>query len=93
MLYLVSAGDIFLEKNKIGCQVPLMHCCKTAPATVSEASVIKQVGALAAGYESSEAFVKASFVAVNETIASSVQLIDFDLPLKRECRGCMRLAQ
>ena len=41
-----------------------MHC-KTAPTAVLEASVIKQVGALVAGYESSEAFAKAPFVAVN----------------------------
>ena len=66
-----------------------MHCCKTAPTTVSEAIVIKQVGALVAGYESCEAFVKASFVAI---IASSVKVIDFDLPMRRECTGCMRLA-
>ena len=41
-----------------------MHCCKTAPTMVSERNVIKQVGALVAGYYSSDAFANASFVAV-----------------------------
>jgi len=34
------------EKNEMGCQAPLMCCWRTAPTAVSEASVIKQVGAL-----------------------------------------------
>ena len=44
VLYRVSAGVVFLEKNEMGCHVPLM-CSRTAPTAVSEASVMRQVGA------------------------------------------------
>ena len=48
VLYRVSAGFIFLEKE-MGCQAPLMCCWRMAPTTVSEASVIRQVGASGLG--------------------------------------------
>ena len=49
VLYRVSAGFIFLEKKEMGCQAPLMCCWRTAPTAVSEASVIRQVGASGLG--------------------------------------------
>lgn len=40
------AGVMFLEKKEIGCQVPLVYCCRVAPTVVSDASVTNKVGAL-----------------------------------------------
>lgn len=68
-------------------------CCRTAPTAVSEASVIRQVGASGVGYAKREALANASLVALKEAVASSVQVSDWDLPLRSEWRGCMRLAQ
>ena len=48
-MYLVSAGFILLEKKEIGCHAPLMCCCNTAPTAVSEASVVRHVGASGLG--------------------------------------------
>ena len=48
------------------------------------------------GYESSEAFARASFVALKEATAASVQRRDCDFglqPERREWSGCMRSAQ
>ena len=45
VLYRVSAGVIFLEKNEMGCQVPLKCCWRMAPTAELEASVMRQVGA------------------------------------------------
>ena len=36
---------IFLEKKEMGCQVPAVYCCRTAPTAMSDASVTRQVGA------------------------------------------------
>jgi len=73
VLYRVSAGVIFLEKKEIGCQAPLLCCWRTAPTAVSDASVIRQVGASGVGYERSEALARASFVALKEARAASFQ--------------------
>ncbi len=50
VLYLVSAGDNFLEKYESGVHCPLMNCCRTAPTAVFEASVMMLVGAFATGW-------------------------------------------
>ena len=47
VLYLVSVGDNFQEKWARGDQTEWIRCCKTAPTVLSEASVIRQVGASA----------------------------------------------
>ena len=73
MLYGVSVGVIFLEKNEIGCQVLLTCCWRTAPTAVSEASVMRQEGTSGVGYERSEALARASFVALKEARAASFQ--------------------
>ena len=65
----------------MGCPVPLTYCCKTAPTAVSDASVIKCVGASALGKERRGAFAKASFVALKAaravTLAFQVSVWDF----------------
>ena len=79
----------------MGRQAPLRCCWRTAPTAVSEASVIRQVGALGVGYERREASARAFLVARKEATAASVQVRVWDLALpeeRRECRGCMRSA-
>ena len=97
VLYLVSAGVILREKNEMGCHVPCICCCSTAPTAISDASVIRQVGASGMGWERREALARASFVVLKEAMAVSVQVRFWDLALpaeeRREWSGCMRSAQ
>ena len=65
-------GVIFLEKNEIECQTPLMCCCKTAHTAVSDASVMRQVGTSESGYDRREALVRASFVEMKAARAELV---------------------
>ena len=51
-----------------------MYCCKTAPTAVSDASVMRQVGASESGYDRREALARASFVALKAARAESVQV-------------------
>ena len=57
----------------MGCHAPLMCCCNTAPTAVSEASVIRHVGASSLGYERRVAFARVSLVALKAARVSSVQ--------------------
>ena len=49
-------------------------CCKTASTAVSDASVMRQVGASESGYDRREALVRASFMAMKAARAESVQV-------------------
>ena len=51
---------------------------------MSDASVIRQMGASGVGYAKREALANASLVALKEAVASSVQVSDTDLPLRSE---------
>ena len=53
--------------------MPSMYCCSTAPAAISEASVIMLVGASSSGYKSKLALARTSLVALNADLAVSVQ--------------------
>ena len=53
----------------------LLYCCRTAPIAVSEASVMRWLGASVLGYKRrGEALASASLVALKEAWASSVQV-------------------
>ena len=73
-----------------------MNCCKTAPTAVSDASVMRDVGASRWGYDRRVTCARASFVALKAVIALSVQtsICVFGLAeSRRSCNGCMSLAQ
>ena len=82
-----------VASNVIGCQHPRMCCCKTAPTAVSDASVMRRVGASRWGYDRRVALAKASFAAWNAASAVSVQMTVCLAESRRSCNGCMRLAQ
>ena len=73
VLQRVSAGVIFLKKNEIGRQLSLTSC-ETAPTAVSDASVMRQVGASESGYDRKEALARASFVPMKAARAESIQV-------------------
>ena len=58
----------------MGCHVSSLYCCKTAPTAVSDASVMRQVGASAVGYERRVALANASFVSLKAVRAASLQV-------------------
>ena len=74
VLYLVSAGDNFLEKYESGVHCPLINCCRTAPTAISEASVLMLVGAFATGWFNRVAFDRAVFAAWKASDALVVQV-------------------
>ena len=72
----------------------MCHLCvgyRTAPTAVSEASVIKQGGALGVGYVRRQALANASLE--KKFVVASAQVSDCDFPLGREWRGCISSAQ
>ncbi len=73
-----------------------MCCWSTAPTALSDASVMRQVGASGWGYERRVALASASFVASKADRAESVQVRDcvFGCEEARStCRGCVSEAQ
>ena len=72
MLYRVSAGFSFFEKYEIGYHWSSMHCWRTAPTDVSEASVIMLVAASGCGWTKRLALARASLIDEKAVVASSV---------------------
>ena len=77
----------------MGRQVLLTYCCSTAPIAVSEASVMRHVGASSLGYERREALARASLVSLKAVKALSFQVSVWDFGFRRAWRGCIRSAQ
>ena len=93
VLYRVSDGLSFLEKNEMGFHCPLTYCWRTAPTAESDASVIRLVRALGVGCTNSVAAARASLMAEKAWVAvSSHERRSVD-DVKRELSGCRILAQ
>ena len=74
MLYFLSAGRNFREKNEIGHQAESIYCSSMTPTAQSEASMMMQVGASSWGWHRREAAAKASLLWVKAESASDVQV-------------------
>lgn len=71
MVFLDSAGCSPSEENGKGIQEPSMYCWRTVPPTVSEASVIGDMGAGWSGCVSGNLFGTGSLMEVNACFAAS----------------------
>ena len=67
----VSAGFSFFEKYEIGHHWSYMHCWRTAPTDVSEASVIMLVAASGCGWTKRVALARASLIEEKAVVVSS----------------------
>ena len=84
VLYRDSAGLSFLEKYEMGRQPFPMYCWRTAPAAMSEASVMMLVGASGFGCERRVALARASLIVAKAAVAFSLHSIVLVLPLEVE---------
>ena len=69
----------------MGEQFPLMYCCSTAPTAMSDASVIRQVGASGTGWTRSDA--SASVYLISE---KAVTAVSDQFRVSEGCGLCLR---
>jgi hypothetical protein len=86
--YFASVAVSFLEKKARGRQPPFSYCCRTPPTCESEASVTREMEAMAAGCERLVALRRATLAASKAVVAAGDQASVLGVPLSKSVRGC-----